>query len=271
MYSRKIIVQETFYLVFFLSHSKASELSNWLLHLKYIKPSSISISWGLQLSICNPSWRHQMEIFSTLLAICVENSPDTGEFPAQRQVTRAAMFSLICAWMNGWVNNRDASDLRRHHVHYDVIVMLRLTELWRKAIDDDNHMGTNAMDLSNAFDHYGDVIMGAIASQITSFTNVYSTVSSGADQRRHQSSASLVFVGESLCRNKSMIYYSLKSPASRVFAPRFVRAQSKENAEHVFVWCNGFIFSLTSNVTLESPSLCIQISCQWLQVVIDNK
>ena len=32
-------------------------------------------------------WRHQMEIFSTLLAICAGNSPVPGEFPAQRPVT----------------------------------------------------------------------------------------------------------------------------------------------------------------------------------------
>ena len=43
--------------------------------------------------------------------------------------------------------------------------------------------------------HYNDVIMGAIASQITSLTIVYSTVYSDADQRKHQSSASLAFVG----------------------------------------------------------------------------
>ena len=42
--------------------------------------------------------------------------------------------------------------------------------------------------------HYGDVIMGAIASQITSLTIVYSTVYSDADQSKHQSSASLAFV-----------------------------------------------------------------------------
>ena len=42
--------------------------------------------------------------------------------------------------------------------------------------------------------HYGDVIMGATASQITSLTIVYSTVYSGGDQRKHQSSASLAFV-----------------------------------------------------------------------------
>ena len=42
--------------------------------------------------------------------------------------------------------------------------------------------------------HYNDVIMGAIASQITSLAVVYSTVYSGWDQRKHQSSASLAFV-----------------------------------------------------------------------------
>ena len=42
--------------------------------------------------------------------------------------------------------------------------------------------------------HYDDVIMEAIASQITSLASVYSTVWFGADQRKHQSSASLAFV-----------------------------------------------------------------------------
>ena len=42
--------------------------------------------------------------------------------------------------------------------------------------------------------HYADVIMTTMASQITSLTVVYSTVYSDADQRKHQSSASLAFV-----------------------------------------------------------------------------
>ena len=33
------------------------------------------------------------------------------------------MFSLSCVWINGWVNNREAGDLRRCHAHYDVIVL----------------------------------------------------------------------------------------------------------------------------------------------------
>ena len=35
-------------------------------------------------------WRHQMETFSALLALCARNSPVTGEFPAQRPVTQSS-------------------------------------------------------------------------------------------------------------------------------------------------------------------------------------
>ena len=64
-----------------------------------------------------------METFSALLALCAGNSPVPGEFPAQRPVTRALMFSLICARINGLVNNREVGDLQRYSAHYDVIVM----------------------------------------------------------------------------------------------------------------------------------------------------
>ena len=33
------------------------------------------------------------------------------------------MFSLICVRINGWLNNREAGDLRRYHGHYEVIVL----------------------------------------------------------------------------------------------------------------------------------------------------
>ena len=65
--------------------------------------------------------------------------------------------------------------------------------------------------------HYRDAIMGTMASQTTSFTIVYSTVYSGADQRRHQSSASLAFVGNSPVTGD-------------------LRAQMASNAENVSIW-----------------------------------
>ena len=46
------------------------------------------------------------------------NFPHKGQWPG------ALMFSLIYAWINDWVNNREAGDLRRQYGHYDVIVMI---------------------------------------------------------------------------------------------------------------------------------------------------
>ena len=54
----------------------------------------------------------------------------------------------------------------------------------------------NEFMLGSSLSHYDDVIMSEIASQITSLTIVYSTVHLGADQSKHQSSASLAFVWE---------------------------------------------------------------------------
>ena len=47
------------------------------------------------------------------------NSPHKGQWRG------ALLFSLICARINGCVNNDEAGDLRRHRVHYDVILMRR--------------------------------------------------------------------------------------------------------------------------------------------------
>ena len=55
--------------------------------------------------------------------LCAGISPVTGDFPAQSQWRGALVFSLICARIYGWRNNREAGDLRRHHPHYDVAVM----------------------------------------------------------------------------------------------------------------------------------------------------
>ena len=66
-------------------------------------------------------WRHQMETFSALLAFLwgiqrsLVNSSHKGQWRG------ALVFPLICTWTNGWVNNRDTGDLRRHWAHFDVM------------------------------------------------------------------------------------------------------------------------------------------------------
>ena len=56
-----------------------------------------------------------------------------GEFTGHRRIPRT-MFSLICTWINGWVNNGEAGDLRRHRAHYDLIVMICFVLVWYRSI-----------------------------------------------------------------------------------------------------------------------------------------
>ena len=75
------------------------------------------------LEIWPPWWCQRVEIFPRYWPFVrvIHRSPVNS--PHKGQWCGALMFSLICAWMNGWVNNRETGDLRRHHAHYDVTVM----------------------------------------------------------------------------------------------------------------------------------------------------
>ena len=56
--------------------------------------------------------------------------PLWGEFTSHRW-HGALMFSLIYAWTHDWVNNRDTFDVRRHHAHDDVSVMIvKYSKCW---------------------------------------------------------------------------------------------------------------------------------------------
>ena len=95
-----------------------------------LAPGKCASNWNLNLSTYYMNWYFEQfmmtssnENISALLALCAGNSPVIGEFPSQRPVTRALMFSMICVWTNGWVNNRDTGDLRRNRAHYDATVM----------------------------------------------------------------------------------------------------------------------------------------------------
>ena len=208
------------------------------------------------LNICIMSWwRHQMETFSALLALCVEVLPVAGDFPAQRPVTRSfdVFFDLrlnICfskkpggRWLEtissplwrhcsgitlwspplsaplnsrafpsamvikfGFCMNRERDFLlqrSKFFIQHDNVVITK----WRCTTSRGVYIHIKTYEIFSKVsslrpitsDHistlnYNDVIMGTMASQITSLTIVYSAVYSSADQRKHQSSASLAFV-----------------------------------------------------------------------------
>ena len=68
-------------------------------------------------------WRHQMETFPRYWPFGrgIRRSPVNS--PHKGQWRRAVMFSLICAWINGWANSAEVGNLRHHRSHYDVTVM----------------------------------------------------------------------------------------------------------------------------------------------------
>ena len=84
------------YTLLLCSHGQGHTVGRWFWSLKpkySAQKDQHSRFWcsrsgpGFTKSSTASWWRHQMETFSTLLAICAGNSPGTGEFPAQRLVT----------------------------------------------------------------------------------------------------------------------------------------------------------------------------------------
>ena len=69
-------------------------------------------------------WRHQMETFPALLAFFMGIRQSSVDSHHNGQWRGTLMFCFICAWTNGWANDQDAGDLRRHHALYDVTVMV---------------------------------------------------------------------------------------------------------------------------------------------------
>ena len=76
--------------------------------------------WGWERIVTSSWWRHQMETFSALLALCEGNQPVIGGCPSQRPVTELWYFLLSALKQTV----EQTGDLRLHHAHYDVPVIM---------------------------------------------------------------------------------------------------------------------------------------------------
>ena len=88
----------------------------------YIHLADTPLPWEYKFMFCHDDvikWKHFPRYWPFVRGIhrSPVNSPHKGQWRG------ALMFSLICAWINGWVNNREAGDLRRHRSHYEVTIM----------------------------------------------------------------------------------------------------------------------------------------------------
>ena len=102
--------------------------------LIFITASHISVNIALSSMPCEDrqlTWSHSHRLYCIMMTssngtIFRVTGPLCGEFTCHRwkdQWRGDLMFSLSCAWINGWVNNREAGDLRRHRGQYDVTVI----------------------------------------------------------------------------------------------------------------------------------------------------
>ena len=86
----------------------------------------VSLFWWVHLLIVVTSMHDDImkwKIFPCYLPFVREIHWSPVNSQHKGQWCGALMFSLICAWINSWVNNSEAGDSKRHHAHYDVTVM----------------------------------------------------------------------------------------------------------------------------------------------------
>ena len=82
--------------------------------------------------------------------LCAGNSAVPMNSPHKGQWRGAVMFSLICAWINSWANNREAGGLGRHRAQYDITIMTQaLSALLTPVIGDSPHHGPAMRNISS--------------------------------------------------------------------------------------------------------------------------
>ena len=142
---------------------------------------SVCASRGLILSAT--WWRHQMEIFSASLASSAGNSPVTGEFPAQRPVTRS-----FGVFINLRLKQQLSKQRRRRWFETSSRSSWRHCSEWEPKFP--THEICTRYQLvfvllqfgTSRYYPYSDVIMSAMASQITGVWTVCSLVCSGKSE-----------------------------------------------------------------------------------------
>ena len=195
-------------------------------------------------------WRHQMETFSALLALCAGNSPVPGEFPGQRPVTRSfdvffhlrqnkrlmsmRLFNLPCIQNNVRIQRRTTI---KAEIKWPPFPNGTMTIYVRILLN--QRSASIGLDFGL---HESGIITSAMVSQITNLTIVYSTVYSGAEQRKPQSSTSMAFVRGI---HRWPVNSPHKEPVTRKVFPFddvimcFVRTGDKPLSEPVMAWFIG--------------------------------
>ena len=114
--------------IIYLIFIKIAELVNEIIHIYECRTHDDVIKWK--------HFPHYWPFVRGIYRSTV-NSPHKG------QRRGALIFSLICAWIHSWVNNREDGDLRRHRAHYYVDVMWWCRWWWLVRLPTWNHNRQN--------------------------------------------------------------------------------------------------------------------------------
>ena len=101
-------------------HAQISVVTSWIVHVCWSKCQHDDVI----------KWKHFPRYWPFVRGI--HRSP--VNFPHKGQWRGALLFSFICVWINDWVNNLEAGDLRRNRARYDVTVMREMNHLFRASI-----------------------------------------------------------------------------------------------------------------------------------------
>ena len=127
--------------------------------------------------------------------------PGAGPFPMMTSSNENIFRVIVFLWgestSHRWIALTKASDTKLWCFHPLLIKQLSKQSIrrWFETLSHWLWRYCNANEVTGKWrKHYSDVIKGAMASQITEVSIIYSTVCSGAGQRKHQSSASFAFL-----------------------------------------------------------------------------
>ena len=129
IYRQMLLYCWTFFIILKTRYENQASFDEWLVSFREINEGiNCWLSDGIQCkSMRDLSSIHMTSSNGNIFRV---TGPLCGEFAGHRwipphkgQWRGTLMFSLLCAWINGWINNPEAGDLRRLQAHYDVIVM----------------------------------------------------------------------------------------------------------------------------------------------------
>ena len=255
-------------------------MNEWITYMTEHLPSMMDILWAMYIHDGVIKWKHFPQYW--LLVRGIHRWPVNS--PHKCQWRGALIFSLIWAWINGWVNNRKAGCLRRHRAHYAVTVMNKSYHIHTVLscfvllchcvllgrFVECNIFTQNVQDCFTGTEEMSTHIAGIFPVCSTVVHQVDITENTTASHDRRTCEGSPVSARHWFLGGKIYItltswwpWWRLKSPASRLFTQPFIQRQIKENTKAPRHWPLCGEFTGTGDFPAQKASYAENVSIWW--------